>query len=501
MALVTATNRMYVFNGAGWYSIALINTNPVITTGGNATYDLAIDGTPTVITLIANDPEDVPITWSYAITSGALEDTTVTAIANEFTITPGAIDATFDLTFTASDGINLATSVSSFTLQLSVNWSAATLVRTIQNPSPYGTAADDAFGNSVAMDEEFVIVGANSEDDGATSSGIAYIFNAVTGSLIHTLRNPESNKSSNYYGESVSISGNNAIVGAVYTDNSSGKAYIYNVTTGALVHNLTNPNAYNTPATDNFGKSVSISGNYAIVGAPFEDDSGGNQSGKAYIFNVTTGALLFTLNNPNAYSTSAADNFGYSVAVSGNYAIVGADYEDSLSGTNIGKAYIFNVTTGALVYTLDNPSGATNSRFGYSVAISSDYAAVGAPYHSAGSGKVYVFNVNTGALLQTFDNRNLSGTGGNDNFGFSVALGGDIVLVGAPGEDTNGTSAGVIYMYDITTASLILPGVFYNSAPSQANMGYSVSISGRYAIAGTPYDNNYAGTVKVFTAG
>ena len=494
---VAEDNSFRLWTGNGWFEIALANTAPTITAGAAATYALNSDGTPTVITMSATDPEGTPIIWGYQVTSGSLEDTTITNVDGEFTITPGATEATFNLSFTASDGVNIDTSASSFTLAFAPDWTATTLLHTLDNPNPYGTADSDAFGHSVAISGDYAIVGANAEDDGASASGIAYIFNAVTGSLIHTLRNPESNKASNYYGESVSISGNYAIVGALYTDNSSGKAYIFNVTTGALVHNLTNPNAYSTPATDNFGRSVSISGNYAIVGAPFEDDSGGDQSGKAYIFNVTTGALLFTLNNPNAYSTSAADNFGYSVAVSGNYAIVGADYEDSPIGTNVGKAYIFNVTTGALVYTLDHPAGANNRRFGYSVAISSDYAAVGSPYSDA----VYVFNVNTGSLLQTFNNRNLSGTSNGDNFGFSVALGGDIVLVGAPGEDTNGNSAGVIYMYDITTASLILPGVFYLSTPAQANMGHSVSMSGRYAIAGAPYDNSYAGTVKIFQAG
>jgi hypothetical protein len=88
-------------------------------------------------------------------------------------------------------------------------------------------------------------------------------------------------------------------------DNASGMAYIFNVTTGARIHTLINPNAYGTGAFDEFGRSVAISGNYAIIGASGEDDAGGTSSGKAYIFNVTTGALLHTLNNPNAFGTSA----------------------------------------------------------------------------------------------------------------------------------------------------------------------------------------------------
>jgi hypothetical protein len=127
--------------------------------------------------------------------------------------------------------------------------------------------------------------------------------------------------------------------------------------TGDLLHTLDNPSAYGTTTGDYFGFSVSISGDYAIVGAYGENDADGNSSGKAYIFNVSTGALLHTLDNPNAYGTSSAgEYFGRPVSISGDYAIVGAYGEDDAGGTYSGKAYIFNVSTGALLHTLDNPS-------------------------------------------------------------------------------------------------------------------------------------------------
>ena len=64
------------------------------------------------------------------------------------------------------------------------------------------------------------------------------------------------------------------------------------------IQTYNNPNAYGTSANDQFGYSVSVDGNYAIIGAPYEDDSGGTDSGKAYIFDATTGSLLHTLSNP-----------------------------------------------------------------------------------------------------------------------------------------------------------------------------------------------------------
>jgi len=123
-AFVSGNNRLYIWNGTGWYNIALINTAPTITGGGAGSYDLAIDGTPTVITLTAADPEEVPITWTYSVTSGSLTNgggvtATVSQADNVFTITPTTTEAyagTFSLTFTASDGVNIATDVNSFTL-------------------------------------------------------------------------------------------------------------------------------------------------------------------------------------------------------------------------------------------------------------------------------------------------------------------------------------------------------------------------------------------------
>ena len=119
-AFVESTDRLYIWNGSGWYNIALINTAPSITSGGAGSYELATDGTPTVITLVAEDPEGIPITWSYSVTSGSLGNTAaVSQVDNVFTITPSTNEADvgeFTITFTASDGVNIATDVNSFSL-------------------------------------------------------------------------------------------------------------------------------------------------------------------------------------------------------------------------------------------------------------------------------------------------------------------------------------------------------------------------------------------------
>jgi len=385
------------------------------------------------------------------------------------------------------------------------------LEHTLDNPNAYNTSADDHFGRSVAIDGNYAIVGARQEDDaGGPNSGKAYIYNTTTGALLHTLDNPNAYSTSNSdeFGNSVAISGNYAIVGATGEDDaggtSSGKAYIYNATTGALLHTLDNPNAYDTSAGDRFGISVAISGNRAIVSAYFEDDAGGTSSGKAYIFNVTNGSLVHTLDNPNAYSTSASDQFGGSVAISGDRAIVGAYLEDDAGGTSSGKAYIFNVTDGSLVHTLDNPNASGTSagdEFGTSVAIDGDRAIVSALREDdAGGtdgGKAYIFDVTSGNLLYTLDNPNASGTSDNDRFGISVDISGNYAIVGAVQEDdAGGISSGKAYIFDATSGDLLYTLNNPNAYSTSFNDRFSesVAISGDRAIVGAYLEDDAGGT-------
>jgi hypothetical protein len=392
------------------------------------------------------------------------------------------------------------------------NPSTGALLHTLDNPNPFGTSEDDNFGFSVSISDTYAIVGAYSEDQTANEgSGKAYIFNPSNGALLHTLDNPNpyGTSTNDYFGYSVSISDTYAIVGAMTEDDAggttSGKAYIFNPSTGALLYTLNNPNDYGTSAGDQFGRSVSISDTYAIVGAPFEDDAGGTSSGKAYIFNPSNGALLHTLDNPNAYGTSASDYFGFSVSISDTYAIVGAYIEDDAGGTNSGKAYIFNPSTGALSYTLDNPNAYGTSQtdyFGYSVSISDTYAIVGAYEEDdaggLGGGKAYIFNPSTGALLHTLDNPNAYNVSLYDNFGVDVSISDTYAIAGAYNEDgVDGTSSGKAYIYDPSVGALSLLYTLDNPNDYSVNyddrFGFSVSTSNTYAIVGAPYEDDKDG--------
>jgi len=154
-AYVSGNNRLYIWNGTGWYNIALINTTPSIS-GAASSYTLASDGTATTVTITATDPEGIPITYSIASdTSGNVATVTqgTGANTNVFTITPSTNTAnagTFSLTFRASDGVNIATAVSSFELQFSVA------------NSNYTTALITSVGANNAVNNSFIDSSTNS---------------------------------------------------------------------------------------------------------------------------------------------------------------------------------------------------------------------------------------------------------------------------------------------------------------------------------------------------
>lgn len=125
-AYVTSNKKLYLYNGGGWYLVSTTtNDPPSAVSGVSATYTLAKDGTATVITAISTDPEGFPLTWSHAVTTGSLGSTaTISQTSNVFTITPSTTEADageFSITFSATDGVNTISAVSSFTLSFSEN--------------------------------------------------------------------------------------------------------------------------------------------------------------------------------------------------------------------------------------------------------------------------------------------------------------------------------------------------------------------------------------------
>ena len=244
-------------------------------------------------------------------------------------------------------------------------------------------AGGDYFGCSVSISGNYAIVGAYDS---------AYIFKR-DGTTWSQQQKLLASDGSGQFGSSVSVSGDCAIVGAYGDDGRKGSAYIFK-RDGVGWSEQAKILASDGAAWDYFGCSVSISGDYAIVGEIYDDDKG-DGSGSAYIFK-RDGVGWSQQAKILASDGAAGDQFGWSVSISGDYAIVGAAYDDD-KGTNSGSAYIFrrDGTSWIQQAKLTASDGGGGDDFGISVSISGDNAIVGAyadDDEGTNSGSAYIFN-------------------------------------------------------------------------------------------------------------
>lgn len=306
-----------------------------------------------------------------------------------------------------------------------------TLLQTLTSPNP---VLGGLFGYSVAVSGKTVVVGAAGEVvGGLTDAGRVYLF-STSGHLLTTLVSPDP-QTAGFFGYRVAISGSKVVVGApgqnVSGQYQAGVTYVF-TTGGALVSTLTSPKAlyYGDDPKGWFGFSVAITGSTVVVGAPEESSPAGNLSGHVYLYK-TNGALLGTLTSPRG---TVPGDFGWSVAISGSTVAVGAPEENGSTVVDAGNAYLFNAKTDALLVTLTSPNVAFEGAFGYSVAISGSSVVVGAPAENASSvpysGHTYEFTT-SGALSATFVSPNALEYG---DFGYSVTISASVIGVGAPGQ-------------------------------------------------------------------
>ncbi len=239
---------------------------------------------------------------------------------------------------------------------------------------------------------------------------------------------------------------------------------------------------------DQFGTDVAISGRYAIVGAPFESSTAGVLSGAAYVFKKQNNSWIEQAKLQPS-DLEMGDNFGFSVAITRNYAIVGANREDT-GGSDIGAAYIFKRdANGDWAEEIKlQPTDLTNVFSFGEVAISENYAAVGATMND-GAGRVYVFENVNGTWTQTHILEASDKTAG-DNFGASVAISNQTILVGSSLDDDNANASGSAYFFTKQGTNWIEESkITASNALEGFGFGHSVDISGDRAVIG----NNYVG--------
>lgn len=421
------------------------------------------------------------------------------------------------------------------------------------------TGANDNFGLSVAISGNTVVVGAQSEDssttgvnstanESASDSGAVYVFvrNGSTWSQQAYLKAANTG-ANDYFGTAVGAAGDTVVVGAVFEDSSStgvnspsnesavdsGATYIF-IRNGTTWSQQAYLKASNTGADDRFGAAVAATGDNVVVGAIFEDSSttGVNStsnnsttnSGASYIFtrSGTTWSQQAYLKPSN---TGANDNFDSAVGMAGDTVIISAPVEDSSttginsianeSATDSGAAYIFirNGTTWSQQAYLKASNTGVTDYFGRAVAAAGDTVVVGALFEDSNtmgansapndsapdSGAAYVFT-RTGTIWSQQAYLKSSNTGANDYFGKSVTVSGDMVVIGADGEDS--TTTGVNSMPDESGYNSGAAYLFTGLGPAPTISGTSPSIGSTaggtsVTITGT----NFIGATAVTVGG
>ena len=368
------------------------------------------------------------------------------------------------------------------------------------------TASDpsvNVFGGAVSLSGNLALVGAPRDNQTGTNAGAVYVFE-FDGSEWSQQEKLMANDAANNdeFGVAVSLVGHRALIGAQNEGSRrhAGAAYIFEFdgTNWVQKAKLTAPGGN---GTDEFGSAVSLSGDRALIGA-FSDDELGTNVGAAFIFEFN-GSTWVERAKLQANDASIADGFGTGVSLSGDRALIGAQYEDS-GGSGSGAAYVFEFDGANWTQTdkLTADDAQSWDQFGSSVSLSGDRAVVGAfGEDEAGnhSGAAYVFDFDGAEWVQQ-EKLIPSGATGHDFFGWTgLEVLGDRIIVGA--ENHGASGAAYVYGFDGNVWSETIK-LTSNTGVNGDEFGQSVSLSGENLLVGAPFDDEAGvnrGAAYVFT--
>jgi hypothetical protein len=314
---------------------------------------------------------------------------------------------------------------------------------------------NDFFGYSVGMDNDRLIVGANHRQEARIFKRYSALGNNNAWMEEKTLVGSDV-AAGDYFGSAVDISGDWAIVGSPDDDNARGRnagsAYLFQRSGSNWVQRA-KVMASDGAAGDVFGTFVALDGDYAVIGAPYDNNQKGADAGSIYVFR-RNGTSWIQDAKLIASDGAAGDNFGSSIAIWGVYILAGAYHDDNTRGANAGGAYFYVRSGNSYSQTnkLIADDGAPGDRFGRSVALTDYFAVIGSPYndHGAGAdaGAAYVY-YRSGNQLVYVEKRTASDGAAGDLFGYSAAIDGDYGVFGSLYDDNSaGSNAGSAYIFE-----------------------------------------------------
>ena len=352
------------------------------------------------------------------------------------------------------------------------------------------------FGNAVAVGDGQIFVG---EPGNNMLPGIVYIYQAgANGMWTEAAQLTASDgEAGDRFGSAISVSGDLMAIGSTQPDSSRGAAFVFQKSGSGEWVEVARLNVDGAQANDGFGSSVAISGEMVLVGSADANENTGavfafhrDDSGKW----VPAGSLVGT-------EVAAGDRFGSALGLDGNRALIGAPRQDG----NKGVVYAFGYNAETMAWDeigkLQGGNIEKNNRFGESIAMSGEWAIVGAPRYNRFIGSVYTFQFDAEAgewnerlQLVPFDGSR------QNRFGTSLAFDGESAWIGAPG--ANGFQ-GVVYLFQRDTESGTWTGASKLTAGDLQRGDFfsgTVAAGNGLAVVGIPGDDYGAGTALVFEA-
>ncbi len=353
---------------------------------------------------------------------------------------------------------------------------------------------DDWFGYSVAIDGTTVVVGACGKDG---YTGAVYVLRTTDGGATYAQvakLTASDAATGDYFGSRVAIDGDTVVVSAYDDDSNSytGSAYVFRTTDGGTTYvevaKLTASDPY-----DEFGSSVALDGDTVVVGA--WGNHGDTDSGAVYVYRTTDGWATHVEIKLTAADAASLDEFGDSVAIDGDTVLIGAPGCPYSSCPAVsGAAYVFRTTDGGASYgqvaKLTASDAAKKDNFGGSVAIDGDTVVVGA----SGGDAAYVFRTSDGGVMYgQVAKLTAADAASYDYFGVSVAIDGGTIVVGDFVDDGGGFPSGAVYVYRTSDGGATYAQVAKLTASDGASMdffGGPVAIDGGTIVVGAPEDDD-----------
>ena len=323
----------------------------------------------------------------------------------------------------------------------------------------------DAFGTSVGIYGDTAIVGARTDDVvfANDNQGSAHVFTRVAGVWVHQAKLTSSDGTSgDEFGGAVAIFGSTVVIGAPSAE-VQGAAYVYNRAGVTWAQQIRLAAAAPT-GVDDFGQSVDIDQDTIVVGAPSHNvgPSGGDQ-GAAFCF-TRIGGVWSEQTRLTAQLGGGSDQMGYSVSISGDLVVAGAWRDDVGENSNQGSAYAF-LRTGSAWAELAKfvaSDGTAADQFGYSIAVAGDLIVVGARDADVGiaqrQGSAYAFR-RDGSAITPINKLVASDGAANDFFGAAVAATNQAVLIGSYVDDVgSNANQGSIYAFQQRSDAILITG-------------------------------------------